>query len=102
MTFQVSLNPNLGDRIYTISRSLCKNQHLYAVFWGTNIVLARNQRCHCLGFLPRSWVYRSNLGFLVFFLRALGFSRVFERTLGFSCFFLNLPENTFFFVVFCR
>src|SRR6218665_40553 len=31
------------------------------------------QRCHSLGFLPRSWVFRSNLGFLVFFLRALGF-----------------------------
>jgi len=25
-----------------------------------------NQRCHCLGFLPRSWVFRSDLGFLDF------------------------------------
>src|SRR6218665_896850 len=32
----------------------------------------RHQRCHCLGFLPRSWVFGSNLGFLGFFLKALG------------------------------
>src|SRR6218665_3929545 len=36
------------------------------------------QRCHCLGFLPRSWVFRSNLGFLVFS-EGLGFFLGFSK-----------------------
>src|SRR6218665_313851 len=61
----------------------------------TSNLASSDQRCHCLGFLSRSWVFRSNLGFLGFFLRALGFSRVFERTLGFSWVFKISPKINF-------
>src|SRR6218665_2529933 len=47
-----------------------------------------NQRCHPLGFLPRSWDFRSNLGFLGLFLSALGFFlRFFHRPWAFLWFF---------------
>jgi len=43
-----------------------------------------DQRCHSLGFLPRSWVFLIQSCVLGFFLRALGFSRFFSKTLSFS------------------
>src|SRR6218665_2103439 len=60
------------------------------------------QRCHCLGFLPRSWVFRSNLGFLGFFLRALGFFKGFRKDLGFFLVFFKFARKYIYFCCFLQ
>jgi len=53
-----------------------------------------HQRCHPLGFLPRSWVFRSNLGFLGFVWHSLRFFLRFFQTawvfLGFFIFYRKI------------
>ena len=60
-----------------------------------SVVELEEQRCHPLGFLPRSWVFRSDLGFLFFFLKTLGLFRVYWKPLGFLVFYIS-PKNTIF------
>ncbi len=53
----------------------------------------RNQRCHSQGFLPRSGVFRPDLGFWGFFLETQGFSWGFSKNLGFFWGFVRFPRK---------
>ena len=75
-------------------------KHIQLSYSYKKLQSSHHQICHSLGFLPRSSVFRSNLGFLVFFWLPWVFSRVFSNSLSLSWVFSNCTEKYIHFSVF--